>query len=700
MFQSPKPITAIDWFRWFGIVVVLFLGIAAAAFTYAIDSSDNALDHVLRYDVAWSGAGGRVEMVRLQKDVARFALTGDPADADQARLSYQILVARMRTWSAGAFREFLDTSPRLRVLFDELFVKIEAFENDLNNLEKLDPESIDVAQTELGSASESLTSIGTSAYSTSVAQAEAIRETLRERQLIQRVLIAGLFLTGLVLLVLTGVQNRSLGRANQRLRENGERLAFLANHDALTALPNRTAFDRALSVAAARLRYDSAHLAVLAIDLDGFKAINDTLGHAAGDALLISVANRLSAEVSAWNRSNVVARFGGDEFMVLLHVSDETEHLVDWANRLRQSLRAPYTVPAGTVIIDASIGWAVSGEDGDENARLQLNANLALNQAKLTGRGSIVSFVPQMRALLAHRNRMEADLDKAIKFGGIVPFYQLQVDLGTGRVVGVEALARWRRAQGDWVSPEEFIPIAESTGQIVEIGRLMLAAACRDAHSFPLDVPVSVNLSVVQLMRDDVVSTVSDLLTATGLPPRRLRLEVTESVVMADVERALTMLSRLKAHGVSISLDDFGTGYSALAYLRFFAWDELKIDRSFVQGIGGDPQSLAIVKTVVVLASELDIAVVAEGIESPRQHQLLREAGCAVGQGYLYSKPVPLQELEAAFGRTDRLNAGESGEKAQCSSHSHRTYSGGANTDNRIPLCASPNISAQRRSFG
>lgn len=658
MLRLPKPVTAIDWVRWFGIVVVLFLGIAAAAFTYVIDSSDNALDQVLRYDVAWSGAGGRLEMARLQKDVARFALTGDPADAKQARLSYQILVGRMRTWGAGAFREFLDTSPRLRVLFDELFVKIESLEHDLNTLEKLGPQALEVVLTGLGSASESLTRIGTNAYSTSLAQAEGIRETLQERQIIQRVLIAGLFLTGLALLVLTGVQNRSLGRANQRLRDNGKRLAFLANHDALTTLPNRTAFDQAMNAAVERLPVESTHLAVLAIDLDGFKAINDTLSHAAGDGLLISVANRLSAEVSAWNPSNVVSRFGGDEFMVLLHEPGEKQQLVDRANHIRQTLRAPHMVSAGTVTIDASVGWAMSCDDDHENARLQLNADLALNHAKVSGRGSIVAYAPQMRAILAHRNRMEVDLDEAIKAGDIIPFYQLQVDLGTGRVIGVEALARWRRATGDWVSPGEFIPIAESTGQIVEVGRLMLEAACRDAHSFPLDVPVSVNLSVVQLMRDDVVSTVSDLLTATRLPPHRLRLEVTESVVMADVERSLAMLSRLKALGVSISLDDFGTGYSALAYLRSFAWDELKIDRSFVQGIGDDPQSLAIVKTVVALASELEISVVAEGIESHPQHHLLRQAGCMIGQGYLYSKPVPLPDLEAAFRKIDQLDDG------------------------------------------
>ncbi|OHV82477.1 bifunctional diguanylate cyclase/phosphodiesterase [Ensifer sp. LCM 4579] len=643
--------TAIGWIRWFCILVVLFQSIAAAAFTYAISSSDTALDRVLRYDVAWSGAGGRLEMARLQKDVARFALTGDPADAKQARLSYQILLGRMRTWNAGAFHKLLDTSPRLRALFDELFLKIEALENDLNILENLEPEALKVVLADLGSASEPLSRIGTSAYSTSLTQAESIRDTLRERQFIQHVLIAGLFVTGIALLVLTTIQNRSLTRANQRLRDNGERFAFLASHDGLTDLPNRTAFDLALNASLERLHSDDVRIAVLAIDLDGFKAINDTLGHGSGDALLISVANRLSAEVSSWNPRNVVARFGGDEFMVLLHLSGNEDQVVARANQLRQSLRVPHTVPAGTVIIDASMGWSLSGKNDDENTRLQLNADLALNQAKLSGRGSIVAFGPEMRAIITHRNQIDADLSEAIKTGGIVPFYQLQVELGTGRIIGVEALARWRRATGEWISPGEFIPIAESTGQIVEIGRLMLEAACRDARSFPLNVPVSVNISVVQLMRDDIVSVVSDLLAATGLPSHRLRLEVTESAVMADVERALEALSRLKALGVSISLDDFGTGYSSLAYLRSFAWDELKIDRSFVQGIGNDPHSLAIVKTVVALACELEISVVAEGIESHPQHQLLHEAGCMIGQGYLYSKPVPLAELDAAFGR-------------------------------------------------
>ncbi|WVT76297.1 diguanylate cyclase (plasmid) [Sinorhizobium chiapasense] len=357
----------------------------------------------------------------------------------------------MRTWNAGAFRDFLDSSPGLRVQFNELSLRIKALGNVLDRLEQLEPKALGIALTELDEVGVALTRIGTSAYSTSLTQAEDIRDTLRERQFIQHVLITSLFVTGLGLLVLAGIQNRSLARANHRLRENGERFAFLASHDPLTCLPNRTAFDGALSAAVMRLGSDSARIAVLAIDLDGFKGINDTLGHGTGDALLISVARRLRADVCQWDKRNVVARFGGDEFMVLLHLEGGKEEVANQANRLRQSLRAPHVGAAGTVIIDASVGWAVSGDDDEENDRLHLNANLALNHAKSSGRGSIVAFAPKMRAIVTRRSRTEAELDEAIETGGIIPFYQLQVDLGTGHVIGVEALARWRRSAGDWV---------------------------------------------------------------------------------------------------------------------------------------------------------------------------------------------------------------------------------------------------------
>jgi diguanylate cyclase (GGDEF)-like protein len=442
-------------------------------------------------------------------------------------------------------------------------------------------------------------------------------------------------------------QNRGLVRANAANAENAKRLAFLAHHDALTALPNRTAFNAAFEVATATAGDRHARFAVLAVDLDGFKAINDSLGHAAGDALLSSVADRLRNAIAGDPR-NVVARFGGDEFVILLHLPAGAS-AVERANRLRDLLRNPHDTGTGPVVVDATIGVAVSGADRQANLRLPLDADLALTQAKFDGKGTILAFGPEMRRSTRRRVRLETDLEAALRAGVIQPYYQPQVDLVSGRVVGVEALARWQHPDLGCIAPDEFIPVAEASGQISDIGHAILETACRDALLLPADIPVSVNLSVMQLVGDDSVDKLLDLIKRSGLSSRRLTFEVTESTVMKDADRALAALARVKQHGIKIALDDFGMGYSALSYLRSFAWDELKIDRSFVQSMCHDPHSYSIVETVISLAHKLGIQVIAEGVEDAAQLQLLRTAGCKAAQGFLFSRPVASEDLGQAF---------------------------------------------------
>jgi EAL domain-containing protein (putative c-di-GMP-specific phosphodiesterase class I) len=263
------------------------------------------------------------------------------------------------------------------------------------------------------------------------------------------------------------------------------------------------------------------------------------------------------------------------------------------------------------------------------------------------GKGIVLAFDPAMLVDFKRRLRLEADLGAAIAEGEIKPHYQPKVDLDTSRLIGLEALARWRHPELGWISPGEFIPIAEGSGAIVQIGRMMLEAACRDAATLPGNVSVSVNLSVIQILKDDIVRVVSDVLKVNALAPERLTLEITESVMMTDPEKVLGALKQLKMLGVCISLDDFGTGYSALCYLTRFNWDELKIDRSFIQGALCDPMNLAIIKTIKILAQDMNAKLTIEGVETQEQHELLRRIGCDTVQGYLFGPPVPLNELQS-----------------------------------------------------
>jgi predicted signal transduction protein with EAL and GGDEF domain len=318
--------------------------------------------------------------------------------------------------------------------------------------------------------------------------------------------------------------------------------------------------------------------------------------------------------------------------------------------------RAPHELEVGSVFVDATIGVAVSGASAEDNARLPIDADLALTKAKATGKGTVSLFNASMRQELARQVELERDLEQALKSGQIVAHYQPLVDLATGRVVGVEALARWRHPSRGWISPAEFIPVAEASGQIVALGRVVLKAACRDGLLLPEHIPMSVNISVAQRMQVDVVDEIISLLESTGFPAERLKLEVTESVVMEDAARGLAVLQRLKGAGISIALDDFGTGYSSLSFLRRFPFDKLKMDKSFVQDLH-QSDAVAIMSTVANLGKRLSMDTTAEGIESDEQFRRVLKEGFTQVQGFLYGKPIPAGEIQKTwFGRPNIIS--------------------------------------------
>lgn len=649
----------INRFRYVAIGVGCCLGLGIFVLSQLIDASEEAVVRSMRYDIAWTGVNGRLEASQLEKHVARYAWSGDRSDADKARLYYEIVKSRLETWDSGGFRLFLDLTEERRARFNRVRSRLLELGDEFADLDR--PDAIKAILGTFRDVTPVLNRLGSDAHTVSVSEASDVRRTLRARHHLQSILIAGLIGVGLALLVLLWVQNRSLGLARKDAEQNARDFAFLATHDALTALPNRRSLNQVVEECDQSGCPEGRVRAVLALDLDGFKAINDTLGHATGDALLVAVARRIERLLRAWGEECLAARFGGDEFVVLMRSEQSRSAVQEKADRLLEVVSRPYKVGGGTVIVDASIGMAVADRTGIDMPSLLRNADIALSEAKNRGKGMVVACDEAMRASEERRKSIEQDIAGALERGEIFPFFQSQVDLVTGEVVGFEALARWNHPTLGWIPPADFIPIAEGSGQINAIGRAVLVSACKAACRFPTPVPVSVNVSVAQLMNDQIVETVRDILAHTSLPASRLTLEVTESVVMHDQERALAMLGRLKELGVSIALDDFGTGYSALAYLINFEWDELKIDRSFVQSLETNPDSAAIIRTIISLALQIRTAVVVEGIETVEQHEWLKDIGCRVGQGYHFSRPVPAEKIGA------QIPAGRKSATSACS---------------------------------
>ena len=417
------------------------------------------------------------------------------------------------------------------------------------------------------------------------------------------------------------------------------RVAHMAHHDALTGLPNRALFRARLEEALVRARRGRG-CAMLLLDLDRFKAVNDTLGHPAGDTLLRAVAGRLQAEL---RENDTAARLGGDEFVVLQDGADQPRDAAALAERLVAALGAPYRIEGHHVEIGASVGIVIaSDEDATPDAMLK-NADLALYRAKLDGRGTWRFFEPEMNAHMQARQLLEADLRRALRAGQFELQYQPQVDLRTRRIMGLEALLRWRHPERGLVPPVEFIPLSEEIGLIQEIDTWVLGRACAEAVNWPGEVKVAVNLSATHFRAGcRLADIVAAALRASGLPPARLELEITETAMLHDSEDTLATLHALRRLGVAIAMDDFGTGFSSLSHLRRFPFDRVKIDRSFVGGLGGVKGDCdAIVRAVMGLCANLGIAVTAEGVETAKQLEWLAVEGPIEAQGYLFSRPVP-----------------------------------------------------------
>jgi diguanylate cyclase (GGDEF)-like protein len=422
------------------------------------------------------------------------------------------------------------------------------------------------------------------------------------------------------------------------------KIVHMARHDALTALPNRNFLLERLDQAIAQLGRDGGHCSVLFLDLDRFKAVNDTLGHAAGDMLLRTVAERLQSCV---REVDTVARLGGDEFAVVQSGLDRPEDGAVLARRIVQVLGEPYDIGGHRVSISTSVGISVAPADGTLSQKLLKNADMALYKAKADGRATWRFFEAEMNARLQARRALEADLREALAEDALEVFYQPLFDVAKSRIGGFEALLRWRHPTRGMVPPSEFIPVAEEIGLIVPLGEWVLRRACLQALSWPGHVKVAVNVSPAQFTSGRLLETVRQALVSSGLLASRLELEITESVLLSDGAATLATLTALKDLGVCISMDDFGTGYSSLSYLRSFPFDKIKIDQSFVRDLNTSHDADVIVRTMIMLGHSLGMRVTAEGVEREEQLAWLKAEGCTEAQGYLFSPAAPATDIEA-----------------------------------------------------
>jgi len=437
--------------------------------------------------------------------------------------------------------------------------------------------------------------------------------------------------------------------ANKRLKieiadreESQARSQYLAYHDSLTGLGNRLLFKEQLEEALRDRSANSDPIAVLFVDLDGFKTINDALGHSIGDLLLKAIANRIRDALPATDR---VARLGGDEFAILQMSTPQPASAVALANEIIRTASQPYHIEGHDLTVGASVGIAIGATHDITAESLLKSADLAMYSAKASGRGTFRMFDPEMDSIVQAKRLLERDLRHALVHAHFSLHYQPLVNLQTKKVTAFEALMRWKHPEHGFVSPSAFIPIAEETGLIVQIGEWALRQACCDAMKWPSDISVSVNLSPLQFLKGNLTATVMNALATSGLDASRLELEITETVLLDKTERNIEILNQLRELGARISMDDFGTGYSSIGYLRNFRFDKIKIDQSFVRDVLVDEGSLAIVRAIAGLGASFGMTTTAEGVETEAQMRRLNLEGCVEAQGYLYSEPIPVDEV-------------------------------------------------------
>ena len=638
--------------------MVMALALAAAYTSFLIVQRQQALREVSRYNLTWLVSQAALEVARLQGVTGAAILPGSEVDEDDVQLWLDIVANRVQVFEGGEIAEFVSTSPELGAIVARFRETARAGQATMEGpaspgklrrlLGLLEP---------LGAPMSRLAAVANTHGGELVAQDQ---HQLNSLHWLFAAILGALTLCafGLIGALLSHnrllarareeveQQNEALERRDQELRSKNARIFFMAHHDALTGLPNRLQFNEQLDIVLEQRRRREDQVALLCLDLDHFKRVNDTLGHPAGDALLQEMAARLRACV---RDGDTIARLGGDEFAVLQCAARQPEAAGELAQRIIEALSAPYELGNDCAVVGVSVGIALATPDLFSADVLLRSADMALYRAKANGRGTFCFFEAAMNVQVQARRILELDFREAVARGEFEVFYQPLFNLRTQHACGFEALLRWRHPDRGLIAPAEFIPLAEELGLIIPLGEWVMAQACRDAKSWPEEIRVAVNLSPIQFRSLGLVQAVQRALADSGLPARRLELEITESALLQDSEAVLATLHELHAVGVRIALDDFGTGYSSLSYLRSFPFDKLKIDQSFVREMLHRADCRAIVTSVLGLARELGMDTTAEGVETEEQLAQLREAGCTEVQGFLFDRPRCAADIQRWF---------------------------------------------------
>ncbi|WP_198137303.1 putative bifunctional diguanylate cyclase/phosphodiesterase [Roseibium aggregatum] len=623
--------------------LTLFLGANA----YSLYSAQSDYLHKVELERSVLNDALRFNTTALEKLIARYGAFKSPEDATEARKTYEILVNAFETWPSDAYSEIVGPSDYIQ---QKLLNIIRASNRVKPFLDTLDDQtSLNNALIILQGIESSLEQINRMATEEAGTQMAAARDSFHFQQILQDLLIVAFLLASLGWIWFTNKRSQMLQRQADTSREQMELLEHRLNHDSVTGLINYRVFAETVRATHETLAAGQT-LAILNIDLESRLPAINKFSLATEEAILTSTADLLRHAVDRMEGENCLARSAGKGFL-LMTISDEDLGLTASviANRIHDIFLRPIPTAVGSFLISPAIGYADSTTVERDAADIIRNADLAVSNAVNYSRRRVVTYEPAMRAEMERRTIVENALARAIEANECLPHFQPQFNLMTGRIFGVEALARWYHSELGWISPSEFIPIAERNGDIVSLGWKILETSCSEVQLLPSDLSLSVNLSVAQILSDDVVAMLDECLGRTGLPASRLKLEVTETTLMSDLRRIQTTLSELRSLGIGISLDDFGVGYSALSYLTDFDWDEIKIDRSFATKAVKDKKLRDILKMVLGIAETMGSQVLIEGIETVEQRDVLVDIGCTIGQGYLFGGPMAIDDITTLF---------------------------------------------------